>query len=107
LKLAAATADTVVHVFDETGKKRDKFKTKAADANSTAAYLVKGLAFSPDSTKLAVAQSDSSVFVYRCAHVRTVFGGRSLHHALLLLKQQQPVNVKRAQSFAMAVQAGA
>lgn len=67
LKLAAATADRVVHVFDENGEKKDKFKTKAADTNSTTNYLVKGLAFSPDSTKLAIAQSDNIVFVYRCA----------------------------------------
>lgn len=66
LKLAAATADRVVHVFDEHGEKKDKFKTKGADPNSTGAYLVRGLAFSPDSTKLAVAQSDNIVFVYRC-----------------------------------------
>jgi intraflagellar transport protein 172 len=66
LKLAAATADRVVHVFDEHGEKKDKFKTKAADPNSTGAYLVRGLAFSPDSTKLAVAQSDNIVFAYRC-----------------------------------------
>jgi intraflagellar transport protein 172 len=67
VKLAAATADKVVHVFDEAGEKRDKFKTKAADGNAAGAYMVRGLAFSPDSTKLAVAQSDSIVFVYRCA----------------------------------------
>lgn len=56
----------MVHVFDENVEKKDKFKTKAADPN-TSAYLVKGLAFSPDSTKLAVAQSDNIVFVYRSA----------------------------------------
>lgn len=56
-------------MFDEHGDKKDKFKTKAADPNSTAAYLVRGLAFSPDSTKLAVAQSDNIVFVYRCLSV--------------------------------------
>lgn len=65
MKLAAATADRVIHVFDENGEKKEKFKTKAADPNSTGAYLVRGLAFSPDSTKLAVAQSDNIVFVYR------------------------------------------
>lgn len=52
-------------MFDENGEKKEKFKTKAADPNSTGAYLVRGLAFSPDSTKLAVAQSDNIVFVYR------------------------------------------
>jgi intraflagellar transport protein 172 len=69
LKLAAATADRVVHVFDENGEKKDKFKTKASDPNNTGAYLVRGLAFSPDSTKLAVAQSDNIVFVYRLAEL--------------------------------------
>jgi intraflagellar transport protein 172 len=64
-KLAAATADKVVHLFDENGEKRDKFKTKAADPNGPGAYLVRGMAFSPDSTKLAIAQSDNIVFVYR------------------------------------------
>ncbi|WIA40104.1 hypothetical protein OEZ86_013511 [Tetradesmus obliquus] len=39
-KLAAATADKVVHLFDENGDKRDKFKTKAADPNGPGAYLV-------------------------------------------------------------------
>jgi hypothetical protein len=64
-KLAAAGADRVVHLYDEAGERRDKFRTKAADSNASGAYLVRGLAFSPDSAKLAVAQSDSVVFVYR------------------------------------------
>ncbi|KIZ07625.1 Intraflagellar transport protein [Monoraphidium neglectum] len=64
-KLAAATADRVVHLYDEAGERRDKFRTKAADGNSSGAYLIRGLAFSPDSSKLAVAQSDNIVFVYR------------------------------------------
>lgn len=68
VKLAAATADKMVHVFDDNGEKKDKFKTKAADANTSGNYLVRGLTFSPDSTKLAVAQSDNIIFVYRSAH---------------------------------------
>jgi hypothetical protein len=59
----------VVHLFVENGDKKDKFKTKAADPNSSGAYLVRGMAFSPDSTKLAIAQSDNIVFVYRCAQL--------------------------------------
>lgn len=47
------------------GEKKDKFKTKALDPNSIASYIVRALAFSPDSTKLAVAQSDQCVFVYK------------------------------------------
>ncbi len=49
-----------MHLFDDTGERRDKFKTKAADAATQQAYIVRGLAFSPDSTKLAVAQASAS-----------------------------------------------
>ena len=55
----------MVHVFDETGERKDKFKTKAADPSSSQNYVVRSMAFSPDSTKLALAQSDNMVFVYR------------------------------------------
>ena len=64
-KLAAAGADRVVHLYDEAGERRDKFRTKAADGNTSGAYLITGLAFSPDASKLAIAQSDCIVFVYR------------------------------------------
>lgn len=64
-KLAAVSTDKVVHVFDEHGERKDKFKTKAADSNSTQPYIVRCMAFSPDSTKLAIAQSDDIVFIYR------------------------------------------
>lgn len=57
-------SDRVVHLYDEHGERRDKFKTKSADGSSTS-YVVRGTAFSPDGTKLAVAQSDSILFVYR------------------------------------------
>ncbi len=64
-KLAAVTTDKVVYLFDDSGERRDKFKTKPADSASTSNYIVRALAFSPDSTKLAVAQSDNIGFVYR------------------------------------------
>ena len=64
-KFAAVSADKVVHVFDESGERKDKFKTKAADPSSSQNYVVRSMAFSPDSTKLALAQSDNIVFVYR------------------------------------------
>lgn len=64
-KLAAVTADKVVHLFDENGERKDKFKTKAADAAAQPSYIVRAMAFSPDSTKLAIAQSDAMVFIYR------------------------------------------
>ena len=64
-KFAAVTTDRVVYLFDENGDRKDKFKTKPADANAPATYVVRGMCFSPDSTKLVIAQSDNIVFVYR------------------------------------------
>jgi intraflagellar transport protein 172 len=55
----------VVYLFDENGDRKDKFKTKASDVSGSAAYIVRQMAFSPDSTKLAIAQSDNIVFIYR------------------------------------------
>lgn len=66
LKLAVATADRHIYLYDESGERRDKFSTKPSNpANGRHSYVVRGLAFSPDSTKLAVAQSDSIVYVYK------------------------------------------
>ena len=67
-KLAAVTVDRIVHLFDESGERRDRFTTKPNDKGGTAGpknYIVRSLAFSPDSTKLAIAQSDNIVFVYK------------------------------------------
>lgn len=65
-KLAAATSDRSILLFDENGERRDKFSTKAADpANGKKSYIIRAVAFSPDSTRLAVAQSDNIVFVYK------------------------------------------
>lgn len=65
-RLAAATADRVVLLFDENGERRDKFSTKPGDPSSgRTSYVIRGIAFSPDSTRLAVAQSDNIVYVYK------------------------------------------
>lgn len=64
-KLAAVTTDRVVYLFDDVGEKRDKFKTKPAEQGGPNSFVVRAMAFSPDSTKLAVAQSDNIVYVYR------------------------------------------
>ena len=66
-RLACATSDRYISLYDEEGQQRDKFPTKAADKDKpgSKSYAVRGLAFSPDSTRLAVAQSDGSVFVYK------------------------------------------
>ena len=58
------TSDRVVHLYNEQGEKRDKFSTKPAQKGPKN-YLVRDIAFSPDSTKLAIAQSDNIVFVYK------------------------------------------
>ncbi len=66
MKLAVCTSDRVIILFDDTGEKRDKFSTKPADAKyGKRSYTVKGIEFSPDSTKLAVGQTDNIVFVYK------------------------------------------
>lgn len=57
-------ADRVVSLYDENGEKRDRFSTKPAEKGPKT-YIVRDLCFSPDSTRLAVAQSDCIVFVYK------------------------------------------
>ncbi|XP_030372622.1 intraflagellar transport protein 172 homolog [Scaptodrosophila lebanonensis] len=65
-KLAIATADRHILLYDDAGERRDKFSTKPANpANGKSSYVIRGIAFSPDSTKLAVGQSDSIVYVYK------------------------------------------
>lgn len=65
-KLAVATADRTILLFDENGDKKDKFSTKPGDPSaSRTSYVIRGVAFSPDSTRLAVAQSDNIVYVYK------------------------------------------
>jgi intraflagellar transport protein 172 len=65
-KLAAATSERTILLFDENGEKKDKFSTKPGDPSaSRTSYVIRGIAFSPDSTRLAVAQSDNIVFVYK------------------------------------------
>ena len=64
-RLAIADHNRFVHLFDENGERRDKFATKAADPKAAKTYVIRGMQFSPDSTKLAIAQSDNIVFVYK------------------------------------------
>ncbi|KAF7269422.1 hypothetical protein GWI33_017527 [Rhynchophorus ferrugineus] len=65
-KLAVATSDRQVLLFDEEGKKRDKFSTKPSDPEAgKKSYVISDVGFSPDSTKIAVAQSDCIVYVYK------------------------------------------
>ncbi|XP_073709088.1 intraflagellar transport protein 172 homolog [Garra rufa] len=65
-KFAVCTIDRVVILYDEQGEKRDRFTTKPADPKyGKKTYVVKSMAFSPDSTKIAVGQTDNIIFVYK------------------------------------------
>ncbi|KAJ8664579.1 hypothetical protein QAD02_006241 [Eretmocerus hayati] len=66
VKLAVASTDRSIYLFDDKGVKKDRFSTKPVDSkNGKKSYLVKGIAFSPDSTKIAVGQTDNIVYVYK------------------------------------------
>ena len=60
LFLAASNLD---ELFDEQGVFREKFACKPREKNGPKNFIIRGLEFSPDSTQLAVAQSDNVVFV--------------------------------------------
>ncbi|XP_076397740.1 intraflagellar transport protein Oseg2 isoform X2 [Megachile rotundata] len=66
LKLAVASSDRSIYLFDENCVKRDKFSTKPVDSKfGKKSYMIKGIAFSPDSTKIAVGQTDCIIYVYK------------------------------------------
>ncbi|XP_023687337.1 intraflagellar transport protein 172 homolog [Paramormyrops kingsleyae] len=65
-KFAVCSVDRVVLLYDEQGERRDKFSTKPADPKyGKKSYVVKSMAFSPDSTKIAIAQTDNIIYVYK------------------------------------------
>ncbi len=64
-RLAVATGQRVVNLYDESGELKDKFTTRPAEKDGARNYIVRALEWSSDSTKLAVAQSDQIVFVYK------------------------------------------
>ncbi|XP_065670042.1 intraflagellar transport protein 172 homolog isoform X3 [Hydra vulgaris] len=65
-KMAVVSTDRVISFFDDSGEMRDKFGEKPGEPKTgKKGFLVKGLAFSPDSTKIALGQSDNIVFVYK------------------------------------------
>ncbi|CAF4909041.1 unnamed protein product [Pieris macdunnoughi] len=65
-KLAVATCERVVLLFDRDGIRRDKFSTKPADPSAgKKSYVITSIVFSENSELLGVAQSDNMVFVYR------------------------------------------
>ena len=62
MRLAVASSDRRITLFDEQGNKKDSFATKAGGPKN---YEIVEILFNPDSTKLAVAQSDNIIFVYK------------------------------------------
>ncbi|XP_013172557.1 PREDICTED: intraflagellar transport protein osm-1 [Papilio xuthus] len=66
VKLAVATCERQILLFDLDGTRRDKFSTKPADAAAgKKSYVITSISFSENSELLGVAQSDNMVFVYR------------------------------------------
>ncbi len=65
-KIAVCTANGVIALFNERGEEMEKFSTgNATNMKSQDCCTVRGLAFSPDSDKLGVAQSGCIVLVYK------------------------------------------
>uniref|UniRef100_G0U5A8 Intraflagellar transport protein IFT172,putative n=1 Tax=Trypanosoma vivax (strain Y486) TaxID=1055687 RepID=G0U5A8_TRYVY len=64
-RLAVADNNRVVNLYDELGERRDRFPTKAADGKNGKSFVIRGMMFSPDSSRIAIAQSDGLVAVYR------------------------------------------
>ena len=62
MKLAVACADRKIYLFDEQGNNREQFSTKAFSSEN---YEIIQILYNPESTKLAVAQSDNIIIVYR------------------------------------------
>ena len=63
MRLAVATSDRKINLFDENGNKKELFSTKPGGANKN--YQIREILFNPDSTKLAIAQTDNIIFVYK------------------------------------------
>jgi intraflagellar transport protein 172 len=68
MRLAVAHVDEKriirISLFDEECNKIESFATKPSSKNSKS-YIVREMKFSPDSTKLAIAQSDDIIFIYK------------------------------------------
>ncbi|WKY15558.1 hypothetical protein Q1695_000775 [Nippostrongylus brasiliensis] len=66
VKVAVAGRDRIITLVDEKGDVKDRFSSKPLDNKySKKSYTIKSICFSPDSSRLAVAQSDNVVYVYK------------------------------------------
>ncbi|KAK6016017.1 WD domain, G-beta repeat protein [Ostertagia ostertagi] len=74
VKLAVVGRDRVITLIDEKGDVRDRFSSKPLDSKyGKKSYAIKSVCFSPDSSRLAVAQSDNVVYVYKLGESWQVF----------------------------------
>jgi WD40 repeat protein len=67
-RIACVNSENVVYLFDAKGEGQDKFKAKGnadAEGGPDHPFTVLCMAYSPDSTRLALGQSDGIVYVYK------------------------------------------
>ncbi|VDM52609.1 unnamed protein product [Angiostrongylus costaricensis] len=65
-KLAVVGRDRIITLIDEKGEVKDRFSSKPVDQKyGKKSYIIKSICFSPDSSKLAVAQTDNVVYVLK------------------------------------------
>ncbi|KAL0208530.1 hypothetical protein P9112_011117 [Eukaryota sp. TZLM1-RC] len=64
-KRLAVAYNNTIHLFDDNLEWRDKFSTRPGDKKTHRPYTIRDIAFSPDYSRIAVAQTDCSLFVYR------------------------------------------
>lgn len=94
VRLAVATSDRQILLFDESGERRDKFSTKPSDSEAgKKSYVIKGIAFCEDSTKLAVAQSDCIVYVYKLGDK---WGDKKVSYLMYQTNGQTDIQTHRA-----------
>ncbi|PIC15412.1 hypothetical protein B9Z55_022396 [Caenorhabditis nigoni] len=65
-RAAVACSDRSVALLDENGQQRDKFSCKPLDAKyGKKSFAVLCMTFSPDSSRIAIGQSDNVLFIYK------------------------------------------
>ncbi|KAJ1353157.1 Intraflagellar transport protein osm-1 [Parelaphostrongylus tenuis] len=66
VKLAVVGRDRIITLVDEKGEVKDRFSSKPLDQKyGKKSYIIKSICFSPDSSKLAVAQTDNVIYVFK------------------------------------------
>uniref|UniRef100_A0A0K0EBD8 Intraflagellar transport protein 172 homolog n=1 Tax=Strongyloides stercoralis TaxID=6248 RepID=A0A0K0EBD8_STRER len=65
-KLAVATKDRNIYLFDGIREQKDRFHAKPVEPKyGKSSFVITAVTFSPDSLRLAVGQSDHIVFIYK------------------------------------------